>query len=158
MFFEFLEACHRLVSRPVAIQMDQSLATKGSATSPVVRIWPSSYAPGIIGQPSNVFVLRRRDANIRVYDQQQAGFEMPDQWPCQTRIARIGEDLHILSTFDRLTFDDLEQGTRWIPWLLKTRRCWVNPMRADCVFLPPIIHDMQRPLMGWSGFRLSFHD
>ncbi|KAF7594887.1 hypothetical protein BBP40_007921 [Aspergillus hancockii] len=40
-FAEYLEACHRFISRPLAVQTDRSLTTKGSITSPIGRLCPT---------------------------------------------------------------------------------------------------------------------
>ena len=44
-FEEYLEACHVLLSKPLTIQSDKSLATKGSMTTPQGRICPTYLRP-----------------------------------------------------------------------------------------------------------------
>lgn len=44
-FAEYLQACHRFVTRPLTIQTDRSLTTKGSITSPNGRICPTFLQP-----------------------------------------------------------------------------------------------------------------
>jgi hypothetical protein len=44
-FAEYLLACHRLITKPLTIQTDRSLTTKGSITSPNGRICPTFLQP-----------------------------------------------------------------------------------------------------------------
>lgn len=41
-FAEYLEACHRFISKPLSIQTDRRLTTKGSITNPTGRLCPTS--------------------------------------------------------------------------------------------------------------------
>ncbi|KAH8431350.1 uncharacterized protein LDX57_009008 [Aspergillus melleus] len=44
-FAEYLHACHRFITKPLTIQTDKSLTTKGSITSPHGRICPTFLQP-----------------------------------------------------------------------------------------------------------------
>jgi hypothetical protein len=44
-FAEYLQACHRFITRPLTIQTDRSLTTKGSITSPNGRLCPTFLQP-----------------------------------------------------------------------------------------------------------------
>lgn len=44
-FAEYLRACHRCITKPLTIQTNRSLTTKGSITSPVGRVCPTFLRP-----------------------------------------------------------------------------------------------------------------
>ncbi|PWY74456.1 hypothetical protein BO70DRAFT_319706, partial [Aspergillus heteromorphus CBS 117.55] len=44
-FAEYLQACHQLITKPLTIQSDQKLTTKGSITSPTGRVCPDVLRP-----------------------------------------------------------------------------------------------------------------
>jgi hypothetical protein len=44
-FAEFFEACHLSISKPLSVQTDRSLTTKGSITSPIGRLCPTYLKP-----------------------------------------------------------------------------------------------------------------
>ncbi|RHZ55165.1 uncharacterized protein CDV56_105724 [Aspergillus thermomutatus] len=44
-FAEYLRACHRCLTKPLTVQTNRSLTTKGSITSPVGRVCPTFLRP-----------------------------------------------------------------------------------------------------------------